>query len=180
MSTLNTGMVYWFTGLAGSGKTTLGKLFFEHLKAQKQGVVFLDGDILRPVFGDDLGHTVEDRHKSAMRNARLCKLLSDQGIDVVCSTISLFHTCQEWNRANIPAYREIFIRVPMDILIRRDQKGLYSRALAGAVQNVVGIDIPAEEPLHPDVVLDNTGELSPQEMVRDLIERLNLPHILTD
>ena len=99
------GSVFWFTGLSGAGKTTIGRLFFGLLRERNPAVVFLDGDILREVFGNDLGHSREERLKSAMRNSRLCKMLSDQGIDVVCATISLFRECQEWNRAHIPGYQ---------------------------------------------------------------------------
>ncbi len=90
-----------------------------------------------------------------MRNARLCRLLSAQGADVVCATISLFHQVQRWNRENIPGYREIYLRVPLDELHRRDSKGIYLAAQRGAVQQVVGLDVPAEAPETPDLVLDN-------------------------
>lgn len=94
-----------------------------------------------------------------MRNARLCRLLADQGADVVCATISLFHEVQRWNRENIPGYREIYLRVPIDELRRRDSKGIYARSEGGDARDVVGIDIPAEAPEAPDLVLDSYGAL---------------------
>ena len=106
-------MVFWLTGLSGAGKTTIGKLLYQKLKAQKDNVVFLDGDQLRQVFGDDLGYTPDQRLKSAMRNARLCKLLADQGIDVVCCTISMFDRVRDWNRANIPGYVEVYVKASL-------------------------------------------------------------------
>ena len=87
------GTVYWFTGMAGAGKTTIAKIFYKNLKKKKQDVIFLDGDSLRKIFGNDLGYTRVDRKKRAMRNARLCQFLSEYGLDVVCDTISLFHDC---------------------------------------------------------------------------------------
>jgi hypothetical protein len=87
-----------------------------------------------------------DRRRSAMRNARLCRLLAEQGADVVCATISLFHEVQRWNRENIPGYREIYLRVPIDELRRRDSKGIYAGAQRGDARNVVGLDVPAEAP----------------------------------
>src|ERR1035437_4334164 len=105
------GVVYWFTGLSSAGKTTIASLFHQRLRKLYYNVVFLDGDILREVFGQDLGHTAEDRKKSALRNARLCKMLSYQGFHVVCATISLFEESFEFNRKEIPNYREIYLRV---------------------------------------------------------------------
>ncbi len=94
-----------------------------------------------------------------MRNARLCRLLAEQGADVVCATISLFHEVQRWNRENIPGYREIYLRVPMEELERRDTKGIYAAARRGETCDVVGLDVPAEAPEAPDLVLDNYGSL---------------------
>ncbi len=94
-----------------------------------------------------------------MRNARLCRLLAEQGADVVCATISLFHEVQRWNRENIPGYHEIYLRVPIDELRRRDNKGIYAGAQRGDTRDVVGLDVPAEAPKAPDLVLDNYGAL---------------------
>src|ERR1700683_1573893 len=81
-----TGNVYWITGLSGAGKTTIGRELWRRLRAASRSVIFLDGDVTREVIAEDLGHSTTHRRRSAMRNARLCKLLSDQGTDVVCAT----------------------------------------------------------------------------------------------
>jgi phosphohistidine swiveling domain-containing protein len=86
-------------------------------------------------------------------------LLAEQGTDVVCATISLFHEVQRWNRENIPGYREIYLRVPIDELRRRDSKGIYARAQRGDARDVVGLDVAAEAPEKPDLVVDNYGAL---------------------
>ena len=153
------GRVFWITGLSGAGKTTLGRELWSRLRAAGRPVTFLDGDALRSVIAEDLGHSAGDRRRSAMRNARLCRLLAEQGADVVCATISLFHEVQRWNRENIPGYREIYLRVPIDELRRRDSKGLYAEGQRGDACNVVGLDVPAEAPEAPDLVLDNYGAL---------------------
>ena len=91
---------------------------------------------LRDAIADDLGHSIGHRLQSATRNARLCRLLAKQGIDVVCATISLFHSVQRWNRENIRDYHEIYLRVPTEELHRRDSKGIYARAQRGEAHDV--------------------------------------------
>ena len=158
--------VYWLTGLSGAGKTTIGKLLYQKLRAQQDNVVFLDGDQLRQVFGDDLGYTPEQRLKSAMRNARLCKLLFDQGLDVVCCTISMFDSVRDWNRTHIPGYCEIYLKASMETLRRRDQKGLYSQG----ENDVAGVHFAIEEPKAPDLILCNDGEKTPEEQAQKIME----------
>jgi adenylylsulfate kinase len=164
------GTVFWLTGLSGAGKTTIGRLFHRELQKENRPVVFLDGDVLREVFGNDLGHSREERLKSAMRNSRLCKMLSDQGIDVVCATISLYRECQDWNRAHISGYHEIYLRVPMKVLVERDQKQLYSRALRGEVKDVMGVDLPVEEPRHPELIVENDGSEKPAVLAQRIFD----------
>jgi adenylylsulfate kinase-like enzyme/phosphohistidine swiveling domain-containing protein len=165
------GRVFWITGLSASGKTSIGYALSSHLRASGCQVVFLDGDTLRAAVSNDLGYSAEDRRRAAMRNGMLCRMLAEQGFDVVCSTISLFHEVQRWNRENIPRYHEIFVRVPLEELRRRDTKGIYSEAGEGRTSNVVGLDIPAETPEVPDLILDNDASLDPEEAVRLILDR---------
>lgn len=157
------GTVYFFTGLSGAGKTTLGGLFYRRMKAKKADVVLLDGDQLRPVFCEDLGYTAEDRLRAARRAFRVCKMLTDQGLDVVCCSISMYSEVRSWNRKNIEFYKEIYIKVTKETLMRRNQKGLYTGS-----KNVVGIDIPFDEPQTPDFILKNDGEEPPEIIIENL------------
>ena len=163
------GTVYWITGLSGAGKTTIGQLFYHYLKEKYPNTVFFDGDTLRKVFGDDLGYTEEERRKCAMRYARLCAMLEEQGMNVICCTISMFDSVRQWNRENIHNYREIYVRVSMDTLRARDQKGLYSGTTSETEKDVAGIHFQVELPKNPDLILDNGGETTPEEQVERIV-----------
>lgn len=169
---MDKGTVYWITGLSGAGKTTIGTILYRRLKQAKANVVLLDGDALRETFGNDLGFSREDRIKSAMRNARLCKLLADQQIDVVCCTISMFDQARDWNRENNDRYKEIYIKVPMEVLKERNQKNLYRAAEQDDDCHVVGLNISSEEPKAPDLTIENNGSLDPEEIVNTIMEEL--------
>ncbi len=166
------GTVYFFTGLSGAGKTTIGGLFHRRLKATKPNVVLLDGDEIRMAFGEDVGYTHDERLRWAGRIFRVCRLLSSQGIDVVVCSIAMYESVRRWNRENIPNYKEIYIKVSKDTLIQRNQKGLYT-----AGRNVVGIDLPFDEPQSPDLVVPNDGGRTPLELVEEL-ERALYPNIV--
>jgi adenylylsulfate kinase-like enzyme/phosphohistidine swiveling domain-containing protein len=173
------GRVFWITGLSGAGKTTLGQELCRQLRAAGRSVTFLDGDALRGAISEDLDYSASNRRQGAMRNARLCRLLAEQGTDVVCATISLFHDVHRWNRANTPGYLEIYLRVPLDELRRRDTKGIYKRAERDDAGQVVGLDVPAEAPEAPDLVLDNHGALDKATAVDRILALVAMPVAVT-
>lgn len=156
------GVVYWITGLSGAGKTTLGRIFYSKLKKKAPETVFLDGDTLREVFGGDLGYSKEDRIKCAMRYSRMCKMLAEQDMNVVICTISMFDIIRQWNRENINDYKEIYIKVPFEILKQRDQKGLYSGTSTEEDTTISGVSFDFEEPQMPDIIIENLGDISPE------------------
>lgn len=152
-------MVIWVIGMSAAGKTTIGQGMVRLLRASmpERRWIFLDGDSFRNIMGDDLGHTVPDRRVNAERLSRICAFLNDQGVDVLACVLSIFHESQDWNRANMTDYKQLFIKVDKDILKQRDNKNLYSRAEKGEIDNVVGVQIPFPEPKNSDYVLDNNA-----------------------
>ena len=170
------GTLYFFTGLSGAGKTTLGSLFYRRLRARNPLVTLFDGDQIRTMFTSS-GYSMEDRLRVARHIFPLYQVLTDQGISVVCCSIAMFDEIRDWNRAHIENYREIYIKVNMETLYHRDQKGLYS---SGAKQ-VVGVDLPFDEPKRPDLIIENNGEETPEEVVRRieaaLFPGVSLPEI---
>jgi len=164
--------VIWITGLAGSGKTTLGELIFTELSPSVENLIVLDGDELRTVFPGSYGYSRLDKEFLAGQYSKLCHLLSNKGVNVICTTISMYHKVRQWNRENIEDYIEIYVKVPLEVLIERDQKALYSRALMGQIDNVIGINEEFEEPLVPDVVLTNDGAKSLDEIAKEAVRMI--------
>jgi len=162
------GKVYWITGLSGAGKTTIGKELYNYIKARKDNIVFLDGDIARKAYLEDLGYTSDERIRGAYRTSRICNMLSDQGIDVIICIIAMYDEIRRWNRENIENYIEVFLDVPMEVLIERDQKSLYSSVLNGKIENVAGMDMNVEYPVQPDLKILNDGSKTPEEIVQQL------------
>ena len=107
-------MVIWLIGMSASGKTTIGQLLHQKLKqSDSRPWFFLDGDVMRHLMGEDLGHRIEDREKNAYRISRFCQLLESQGINVIACVLSIFHDNQRYNRATFKDYREVFIDVDL-------------------------------------------------------------------
>ncbi|MEI7611261.1 MAG: adenylyl-sulfate kinase [Betaproteobacteria bacterium] len=166
-------MVIWIIGLSGSGKTTLANLVVERLRQKGEKVVLLDGDSIRTLFGNDVDHSIDGRRRNAERLSALSKFISDQGIHVVAAVLSIFPEWQLWNRESITDYSEVYVKASMQTLLRRDIKNLYARALAGEIDNVVGVDIPFPEPERPELVIDNDlDRIEFDSLVNDI---MNLP-----
>lgn len=143
-------MVIWLMGLAGSGKSTLGRALYNDLKSRGiKNLVYLDGDEFREIIGE-FGYDKDSRIAIAKKRAMLCQVLSSQGLIVIASSISMFQENYEFNRKNIGEYFEVYVKCSMDELKRRNQKGLYS----GEIKEVVGLDIAIDEP-SADLILEN-------------------------
>ncbi len=163
------GTVFWITGLSGAGKSTVAAALSIALSEANRTHVHLDGDAMRQIFSDMNRHDRDSRIALARRYAGLCKLISDQGHDVICSTISLFHEIHDWNRANLPHYVEVFLDVDHDTLRNRDPKGIYRGARSGAVKDVAGLDLAVEFPKSPDLTFRNDGRDTPERLARMIL-----------
>ncbi len=164
------GRVFWITGLSGAGKTTVAKLLHQHLLDRSRQAILLDGDVLRDISGQSSGFTLDERRAAAFRYVKLCKGFSDQGFDVVCATLSMFDTVRRWGRNNMAAFHVVYLRVPTEVLHARDPKGLYSRAEQGLERNVVGVDLPWDEPQDADLIVENSGANSPADSARRITD----------
>ena len=168
-----TGSVIWITGLSGAGKSTLAHEVVARLRAAGEAVVMLDGDELREVFGavaaNAQNHGREGRLALAMQYAHLCRVIAAQGLTVVIATISLFREVHTWSRANLPGYFEVYLKVPVEELRRRDPKGIYRRFDAGELTHVAGLDLPIDEPEAADWIV----EFDPERTVTALGAELN-------
>ena len=124
-------------------------------------MVMLDGDDLREALSSTKDHSQEARLSLAYKYAGLARLIASQGVMVVVSTVALIREIHQWNRKNQPGYFEVFLKVDLDELRRRDPKGIYRRYDAGEIQNVAGMDMPIDEPQKPDLVIEYFPGLAP-------------------
>ncbi len=165
--------VVWFTGLSGSGKSTIANLVEKRLHALGRHSYLLDGDNVRHGLNKDLGFTEADRVENIRRVAEVAKLMADAGLIVLVSFISPFRAERRMARELMAAgeFFEIYVNTPFEICAERDPKGLYKRALAGEIRNFTGLDSPYEPPENPELVIDTT-KLSPEEAAERIVALL--------
>ncbi|MEM0141466.1 MAG: adenylyl-sulfate kinase [Thermoplasmatales archaeon] len=165
------GFVLWLTGLPGAGKTTLARGVEEALRRIGARVEVLDGDEIRKGLSRDLGFSKEDREKHNERVIYVAKLLSRNGVVTIVPLISPYREIRDKARNEVNNFVEVYVRCPLDVLIKRDPKGLYKKALAGEINNLTGLQDPYEEPLSPEIVID-TNVLSVEEGIQKIIDYL--------
>ena len=170
------GYVIWMTGLSGAGKTTIALVLVDELKKRGLKVERLDGDVVRESLTRDLGFSAEDRNKNIERVTFVAKLLSRNGVGTICSFISPYQAVRNDVRANTTNFLEVFVDAPLEVVIDRDVKGMYKKAIAGEIPNFTGISDPFEAPENPDIHLrtDQTTKEECAQVIIDKLEELGL------
>jgi bifunctional enzyme CysN/CysC len=174
------GAVLWFTGLSGSGKSTVARKLEQRLFGLGCRTMYLDGDNLRHGLNGDLGFSDEDRQENIRRVAEVAKLGFEHGNIAMCSFISPFQRDRDFARSLLPEGRffEIFVKCDLEVCKRRDPKGLYEKALRGEIKNFTGISSPYEEPQRPELVVE-TDLQSTEEIVEQIIRELVQRNVLS-
>lgn len=168
------GKVYWFLGLSGSGKSTLANKLYKELRLKNNIVKLIDGDEVRNASGGNLGYSIEERRKSAELAIYLAKTLSECGINVVIAHIGAFEDLRKKARREIIDYNEIYVKCPIEECTRRDAKGYYEKALNGELKDFMGVDQKFEEPLNSDMVINNDGNYTPDEILEIIKSKFKL------
>ena len=165
--------VLWFTGLSGSGKSTIANEVEKRLAVMNRHTFLLDGDNVRHGLNRDLGFTENDRIENIRRVGEVAKLMADAGLIVLTAFISPFRAERRMVRDMLPAgeFIEVFVDTPLEVAEQRDVKGLYAKARSGKLKNFTGIDSPYEPPEDPEITV-NTVEMTPEEAAQHIIEAI--------
>jgi adenylyl-sulfate kinase len=173
---MSQGFTVWLTGMSASGKTTAARLLEKQLRASGVPVEVLDGDVVRTQLCKGLGFSKADRDENVRRIGFVCELLSRHGVTAIAATISPYRAARDEVRARIPNFVEVYMDCPLDVLIARDAKGLYRKALAGEIVQFTGVSDPYEPPVAPEVIV-HSGRETAEDGVRRIwaaLERLGL------
>jgi adenylylsulfate kinase len=162
--------VLWFTGLSGSGKSTIATRVHQELVRRGTPVEYIDGDALRELF-PSTGFTRTEREEHLRRTGYMASRLAAHGVTVVASFVSPYRASREFIRRLCPGFVEIYVATPLEECERRDVKGLYARARRGEIPNFTGIDDPYEAPERPELTLD-TRALSVDQCVTAVLQRV--------
>src|SRR5689334_18581901 len=166
LSGAHKGFTIWLTGMSGAGKSTNAVLLERRFRELGARVEVLDGDIVRTQLSKGLGYTKQDRDDNIRRIGFVCELLSRNGVIAIAAAISPYRSVREEVRSRIPNFVEVYLECPIEILVQRDAKGLYRKALAGEIPHFTGISDPYEPPLDAEVTIHSSMETPAQSVDR--------------
>ena len=167
------GFTVWFTGLTGSGKSTLVRMLHDQIIALGLQCEMLDSGRIRQLLNRSLGFTREEIEANLLRIAYECVLLNRNGVVAVVGAISPYRDVRDRIREDVGRFVEVYCRCPLEVLVKRDQSALFERAQRGEIKHVAGINAPYEEPLKPEVLL-NTDVESPEACLRKILSTLRI------
>jgi adenylylsulfate kinase len=175
------GFTVWFTGLSGSGKSTIAEMLYHEFQARGMKTEILDGDVVRQNLSKGLGFSKEDRDLNIMRIGFVANLLTRNGVATICCPISPYKETRDANRELIGTFVEVYVHATVEELAEnRDPKGLYKKALAGEITGFTGVDDPYEVPENPELVVDTMTE-TPEESLQNVLTALvKLGYLDTD
>jgi adenylyl-sulfate kinase len=166
------GFTVWFTGLSGSGKSTIAEMLYHEFQARGLKTEILDGDVVRQNLSKGLGFSKEDRDTNIMRIGFVANLLTRNGVAAICCPISPYKETRDANRELIGNFVEVYVHATIEELAEhRDPKGLYKKALAGEIKGFTGVDDPYEVPENPELVADTMTE-TPEESLQNVLRTL--------
>jgi adenylyl-sulfate kinase len=164
----------WLTGLSGAGKSTIADALCEKLAAAGVPFELLDGDVVRTHLSKGLGFSREDRDTNVRRIGWVCQLLNRHNVAAVVAAISPYRDTRDEVRASLARFIEVHVDAPLEVLVERDVKGLYKKAIAGEIAHFTGVSDPYEPPLNPEVLCrTDGGETAEQCAERILAEALS-------
>lgn len=171
----NTFFNLWITGISGSGKTTLAVKLSKYFETLNHSHEVLDGDVYRSILSPSAGYTEKERNEFREKVIFIAKLLNKHGVSCIIPLLSSSREVREFARSELNNFVEIYLKCPLEVCIRRDPKGIYQSARLNNDVNVVGIDIPYEEPDSPELIIE-TDKQTINSSINLILEKLKELH----
>ncbi len=162
------GVIFWITGLSGCGKSTIGNKIVKNINKKYGKTIIIHGDDIRNIYNLK-NYEFKSRLKLGKSNSDLCNLISSQGVNVIFTTVGLFHQLYKYNKSNLKKYLEIYIKSDMKLLLKKKKKNFYKNK-----NNFVwGLDLKPEFPKKPDIILKNNFKISINKLSEVLMKRID-------